>query len=175
MSRRSDERWRERVRLAAALREQREARGLSRRDVADRSGLSYPYVSQLENGDREPSLDALGKLAAAFQVPVEELLKPPDVAESPSPERWMPNPAYAAKPRPQSRSSSMSSGSHRRRAELDVAISDAYEALLVLPPEDRIEAAGALLSRCLREIGQSPAVTRSSESDGRAAGGPAGR
>jgi transcriptional regulator with XRE-family HTH domain len=160
MSRRSDERWRERVRLAAALREQREAQGLSRRDVADRSGLSYPYVSQLENGDREPSLDALGKLAAAFDVPVEDLLKPPDRTESPAADgRWLPNPGYAAKsrlpPRP-------SSGSHRRRAELDVAISDAYEALLSLAPEDRIEAAGAVLARCLREVGQPSTGTATS-------------
>jgi transcriptional regulator with XRE-family HTH domain len=152
MSRRSDERWRERVRLAAALREQREARGLSRRDVADRSGLSYPYVSQLENGDREPSLDALGKLAAAFQVPVEVLLKPVDGTESPATEaRWLPNPGYAAQSRSQPRQSSRS---HRRRAELDVAISDAYDALQSLAPEDRIEAAGALLTRCLRDVGR---------------------
>jgi transcriptional regulator with XRE-family HTH domain len=153
MSRRSDERWRERVRLAAALREQREARGLSRRDVADRSGLSYPYVSQLENGDREPSLDALGKLAAAFEVPVEDLLKPPDSAESPAAAGpWLRNPGYIARSSP---SLKPTGGNHRRRAELDVAISDAYEALLALAPEDRIEAAGALLARCLRDAGQS--------------------
>jgi transcriptional regulator with XRE-family HTH domain len=130
MGRRSDERWRER----------------------DRSGLSYPYVSQLENGDREPSLDALGKLAAAFQVPVEVLLKPVDGTESPAAEaRWLPNPGYAAPSRAQPRQSSRS---HRRRAELDVAISDAYDALQGLAPEDRIEAAGALLARCLREVGR---------------------
>ncbi len=47
--------------------------GLSRRDVADRSGLSYPYVSQLETGDREPALKAMRALAPVLEIRVEDL------------------------------------------------------------------------------------------------------
>lgn len=46
---------------------------LTRREVAERSGLSYPYVSQIETGEREPSLKGLGRLAVALDVPVERL------------------------------------------------------------------------------------------------------
>lgn len=148
---------RRRDRLAAALRDHRESLGLSRRDVADRSGLSYPYVSQLENGDREPSMDALGKLAAAFGTPVEDLLKPPDpqvslvtlasVMEPPPPVGWHANPAYpSTQPRGARRSRS-------RRVDLDGVVEDAYAALLPLAPRDRLDAAGMLLARCLRDAG----------------------
>jgi len=47
--------------------------GLSRRDVADRSELSYPYVSQLETGDREPALKAMRALAPVLEIRVEDL------------------------------------------------------------------------------------------------------
>lgn len=47
--------------------------GLSRRDVAYRSELSYPYVSQLETGDREPALKAMRALAPVLEIRVEDL------------------------------------------------------------------------------------------------------
>ena len=47
--------------------------GLSRRDVADRSELSYPYVSQLETGDREPALKAMRALAPVLEIRVADL------------------------------------------------------------------------------------------------------
>ncbi len=47
--------------------------GLSRRDVADRSELSYPYVSQLETGDREPALKAMRALAPVLEIRLEDL------------------------------------------------------------------------------------------------------
>ncbi len=52
----------------------RQALGLDRKEVADRSGLSYPYVSQLETGARRPSTKALRLLADALEVSVSELL-----------------------------------------------------------------------------------------------------
>ena len=47
--------------------------GLTRKDVVARSGLSYPYVSQIETGDREPALKALSALAGALEVSVTQL------------------------------------------------------------------------------------------------------
>jgi SOS-response transcriptional repressor LexA len=55
------------------LKARREELGLSRRDVVEASGLSYPYVSQLETGYRLPSHKALAALAEALELPPSEL------------------------------------------------------------------------------------------------------
>ena len=51
----------------------REELGMSRRDLVVASGLSYPYVSQLETGYRLPSHKALAALAEALELPPNEL------------------------------------------------------------------------------------------------------
>lgn len=56
------------------LRQRREDRKLTRQAVADASGLSYAYLSQLESGKKSsPSLTALRQLAEGMGVAVEEL------------------------------------------------------------------------------------------------------
>jgi transcriptional regulator with XRE-family HTH domain len=59
--------------LGRFLEHRRAELGLSRRELSDRSGLSYPYVSQLETGAREPALKALQKLAPVLEVRPEDL------------------------------------------------------------------------------------------------------
>ena len=59
--------------LGRFLEHRRRELGLSRRDLADQSGLSYPYISQLETGDREPALKAMRALAPVLDVRPEEL------------------------------------------------------------------------------------------------------
>ena len=59
--------------LGRFLEHRRHELGLSRRDLADQSGLSYPYISQLETGDREPALKAMRSLAPVLDVRPEEL------------------------------------------------------------------------------------------------------
>ncbi len=59
--------------LGRFLEHRRGELGLTRRELATRSELSYPYISQLETGDREPALKALHKLAPVLQVRPEEL------------------------------------------------------------------------------------------------------
>ena len=59
--------------LGRFLEHRRAELGLSRRDLATRAELSYPYISQLETGDREPALKALHKLAPVLGVRTEEL------------------------------------------------------------------------------------------------------
>jgi transcriptional regulator with XRE-family HTH domain len=49
--------------------------GLKRNDLRDRSGLSYPYVAELENGTKRPSSSALDALAAALELRPSELLE----------------------------------------------------------------------------------------------------
>jgi transcriptional regulator with XRE-family HTH domain len=50
------------------LTEHRKARGMSRSQLAEAAGLSYPYVSQLETGLRKPSRESARKLAAALAI-----------------------------------------------------------------------------------------------------------
>lgn len=54
----------------------REQRGLSQDAVALTSGLSKPFVSQIESGKRAGTITTLKKLAAALDVPVEALTVP---------------------------------------------------------------------------------------------------
>lgn len=61
--------------LGRFLAHRRAELGLSRRDLAGQSRLSYPYVSQLENGDREPALKAMRALAPVLHVAVDELAR----------------------------------------------------------------------------------------------------
>ncbi len=80
------------------LRAAREARGLSRQQVADASRLSYAYLSQLESGKKSsPSARALHQLATGVGIAVEELAEhagvPLDrVSDGSSPSRPAPVP-----------------------------------------------------------------------------------
>lgn len=59
----------------------REARlrcGLSQGEIADRSGFSQQYLSELENGKRNPTVITLFEIATALQVEVHTLLLPLD-------------------------------------------------------------------------------------------------
>lgn len=54
--------------VGAAIREFRQAAGLSQDELADRMDLSTPYVSMLESGKRYPSIEMLIRIALALQV-----------------------------------------------------------------------------------------------------------
>lgn len=47
--------------------------GLKRAEVAKRADLSYPYISEIENGVKQPSVAALGRIAEALELSVSEL------------------------------------------------------------------------------------------------------
>jgi transcriptional regulator with XRE-family HTH domain len=55
------------------LREIRELKGLSREELAERSGLSRGAVRDYEQGHREPSLRSACQLADALGVKVDEM------------------------------------------------------------------------------------------------------
>jgi transcriptional regulator with XRE-family HTH domain len=59
--------------LGRLVEHRRHELGLTRRDLATRSELSYPYISQIETGDRDPSLRTMHKLAETLEMPVEQL------------------------------------------------------------------------------------------------------
>src|SRR5512140_2631026 len=57
--------------IARRLKAQRARLGLTLREVAGRSGLSVPFISQAERGHTIPSLVSLQNLARALNVTVE--------------------------------------------------------------------------------------------------------
>ena len=65
-----------RATLARNIKAFRGRRNWSQADLAEKSGLSIVYLSDIERGNKWPYLDTLVKLAEAFNVDVYELLKP---------------------------------------------------------------------------------------------------
>ena len=63
--------------FATNLRRWRNARGLSRDDLAYEAGVSRSYLSQLEKGSFYASLKVIGRLAEALEVEPAELLRMP--------------------------------------------------------------------------------------------------
>jgi XRE family transcriptional regulator, regulator of sulfur utilization len=53
----------------------REASGLSLRDLAARSGVSAPMLSQVERGETSPTLAVAGKIAAGLELRLSQLLR----------------------------------------------------------------------------------------------------
>ena len=70
--------------LGDYLREQRKEAQLSLRQLAEQTGVSNPYLSQIERGLRRPSAEVLQQLAKALRISAETLyvqagiLKPED-------------------------------------------------------------------------------------------------
>ena len=59
--------------LGAYIREQRNTAQLSLRTLAQRAGISNPYLSQIERGLRRPSADILQRVADALRISAESL------------------------------------------------------------------------------------------------------
>lgn len=55
------------VYLGRALAAARSAKGLKRMALKERSGVSYPYIAEIENGGKYPSQAVLTKLAEALE------------------------------------------------------------------------------------------------------------
>jgi transcriptional regulator with XRE-family HTH domain len=75
--------------LGRAIKVLRAERGLSRRELAARSEVSYPYLSEIENGKKRPSSKALVAVATALGLRPSQLLETAEsfveVVSSPSP------------------------------------------------------------------------------------------
>ena len=54
--------------IGSFIRSQRENAQVSVRQLAERAGVSNPYLSQVERGLRKPSADVLAQIAKALRV-----------------------------------------------------------------------------------------------------------
>src|SRR3954447_15280993 len=59
--------------IGSFIRTQREAAQVSVRQLAEKAGVSNPYLSQIERGLRKPSADVLQQIAKAMRISAESL------------------------------------------------------------------------------------------------------
>lgn len=67
---------RNRRELGSKIRDIRNAQGLSLRTLGQMVGMDYAYISKLENGKENPTLDQLSRLAAGLDVDISALFSP---------------------------------------------------------------------------------------------------
>ncbi len=65
----------EAVAVGPRIRALREGMGLSLRDLAERSGVSAPMLSQVERGDTSPTLAVASKIASGLELSLSQLLR----------------------------------------------------------------------------------------------------
>lgn len=80
--------WSEPLSLGEMIRRQREMASLPMRQLAAMSGISNPYLSQIERGLRDPSDQVLNAIADSLQLSADSLRPPvpePDPDAAPPP------------------------------------------------------------------------------------------
>src|ERR687888_786002 len=63
------------IRIGPRVRALREAMDLSLRDLAERSGVSAPMLSQVERGETSPTLAVASRIAAGLELSLSQLLR----------------------------------------------------------------------------------------------------
>jgi transcriptional regulator with XRE-family HTH domain len=63
------------VEVGPRIRALREALGLSLRDLAERTGVSAPMLSQVERGETSPTLAVAAKIAGGLELSLSQLLR----------------------------------------------------------------------------------------------------
>lgn len=71
--------------LGEFIRQHRERANLSLRRLAERAGISNPYLSQIERGIRKPSAEILKRLSRGLQISAESLYSRAGLIEEGSP------------------------------------------------------------------------------------------
>lgn len=61
----------DRIAVGAAIRRERERRGLTQTDVGEKAGITYQYVSEIERGIANVTLAALEAVATALELNVD--------------------------------------------------------------------------------------------------------
>ena len=62
----ADRRWNKMMKIGEQLKRLRKEKGLTQKELANRSGLSFSFINQVEGGKESVRLDVLSRLAEAF-------------------------------------------------------------------------------------------------------------
>jgi transcriptional regulator with XRE-family HTH domain len=136
--------------LGRMVQQRRHELALSRRDLAERSELSYPYLSQIETGDRDPSLRTMHRLADALDVPVEHM------AGLISPSSWADPIGSAPTPASAPRMMRARTSTHAESVDLykEKVLPAVERRLQSVPPLVRLELLAELTRRAAEEAAQ---------------------
>jgi transcriptional regulator with XRE-family HTH domain len=130
------------IELGMRVAARREELGMSRKELAEATSLSYPYIAQIETGYRLPSTKHQVILSKVLGLSLDELFSTGE--ELPQvPERLMAHSASAA-----------AAPTHRRRPSIDEAIEHAAQELEGLPSSVRLEALSRLQLRIMRGVAE---------------------
>ena len=106
------------IELGRTIAARREELGMSRKELAEATSLSYPYIAQIETGYRLPSSRHQVPIAKALGLSLDELFRTEDELA----------PARTRKPE------------RRRRSSLEEVVATATAEIESLPPAVRLEA-----------------------------------
>lgn len=67
----------------AEIRQQRQALGLTQREVAERAGVSQPLIARIEGGDVDPRLSTLRRIVEALDAAAADVVRAQDLMTSP--------------------------------------------------------------------------------------------
>ena len=62
------------MKIGSAIKDYREGLGMNQSDLASRSGINQGYLSSIESGSREPSLNMIGRISHSLGLTRRELL-----------------------------------------------------------------------------------------------------
>ena len=73
--------------IAEALKHWREVRGISQRELADKSGVGYASIARIEPGRQDPTVGMLTRLAEALDIRLMDFFTGPARPERPARKR----------------------------------------------------------------------------------------
>ena len=62
------------MKIGPSIRRYRKIKGFTQADIEEQSGISQSYLSQIEKGDRSPSLETLKTLSDCLGIPLPLLI-----------------------------------------------------------------------------------------------------
>src|ERR1700746_3514265 len=71
----ADQQLDQQIQIGPRVRALREAMDLSLRDLAERSGVSAPMLSQVERGETSPTLQVAARIASGLELRLSQLLR----------------------------------------------------------------------------------------------------
>ncbi|WP_200954424.1 MULTISPECIES: helix-turn-helix domain-containing protein [unclassified Nocardioides] len=145
--------------LGRRIADRRDELGLSRKDLASATGLSYPYIAQIETGYRSPSMKHQFSIARALGLSLDDLFSSPD--DQTFPGSAVPAPPAAPPPRLPSRAPSRSLRTTPRRTTIDEVIEHAVTEIESLPVSVRLEALSRIQLRIMQGVTEEQARRQS--------------